>query len=190
MVKEFIGDDLKPIKRIIAKVSNPLMATAAGRLEVANQLMSQQMIPDPQSYFDVLEGAPESIMYSGIEDEQSLIQKENDDLREGLLVQALFFDSHDKHIMSHKSLTYDTEIRRNGEMLSAILAHIDEHEMLKAQQAGGMPQAPQQPGVTPDQMPEMQIPGQEQGAAPAQPAEPAVDITQMPLQGPSVGTGV
>lgn len=188
--REFKGADLMPIKRIICRISNPLLATSAGRLEIANNLLQQGQIKDPQAYFDVLEGAPERVMYDDIEDENSLIHKENDDLRDKKQVFALYFDNHKKHIEAHKTLTYDPEIRRNSPLLQSILAHIQEHEQLEQQMAGGMPPQQGQPAPGGSQQPGPANPGAGGGdAAPAQPSQSLVDMTAIPTQGPSAVTG-
>ena len=191
LVKKFKGEDLSPIRRIIARIGNPLMATAAGRLEVGNQLLQQQMIPDAQGYFDVLEGAPEGILYQDIVDERSLINKENEDLRIFKPVLALIDDSHDLHIQHHRTLTFDPEIRRNSPSLKGILDHIAEHKRLKMEQemGAGVPAQPGSEGIVPDPMGGVEplMPSEPQ---PAEPAEAPVDASAIPLQGPSALTGV
>lgn len=186
LIKTVRGSDFKSVRRVVCRVSNPLMSTAAGRFEIAQNLLNTGMLPDAQTYFDVLEGAPIETMYQTIQSENSLIHRENDDLRDAKEVRALWFDTHDKHILHHKSLTYDPEIRRNSPLLESILRHIDEHEALKAQaqqgpiptiQAGGQPGGPMPP-----------MPGQGGGGAqPAQPAEGNSDLTKMPLEAPLAG---
>ena len=180
-VKSFVGKDLKPIRRVRAKISNPLMSTAAGRLQIAENLLQQGMVQDPQTYFDVLEGAPVEVMTNTVRSEDSLIYKENDDLRDGKSVKALWYDTHDKHILHHKALTYDPDIRRNSAMLQNILAHIDEHDQLKMQMQGqpqgqGQPQEGAAPAPSGEQV--------EEGATAAEPAKSLSQLSAPPLQGP------
>jgi hypothetical protein len=55
LLKEFTGDMIGDIKRVIVDVGNPLSRTTEGKLEIANNLMQQGLIKDPREYFMVLE---------------------------------------------------------------------------------------------------------------------------------------
>lgn len=127
VAKKFIGTDLKNIKRVVAQVTNPLMATAAGKLEVASQLLQSGMVSTPKKYFRILDGAPIRELYGDDEDQSEFIQQENDDMRDGKDVFVLYVDDHPAHIQCHSALLNDTEIRRNDPNAKRILAHIEEH---------------------------------------------------------------
>ena len=47
-MKEFTGDDLTSVNRVIVDVGNPLARTTAGRVEMAEQLLQMGVIKTPQ----------------------------------------------------------------------------------------------------------------------------------------------
>lgn len=171
-VQEFKNSDLASFERVTLDITNPTMATYGGRQNDVEQLLAAGLIQDLGTYFRVKEGAPVSATYETVLDESNLIQKENDDLLEGVECPVLFTDNHQMHIAHHKSLLNNPEIRRNGQMVQLILAHIEQHNQLMMQQMPPMPQGPQSgnvnstSGESPTQSP--------QGTAPAQPAKPGV----------------
>lgn len=184
IAKAFIGEDFKNISRVRCQIANPLMATAAGRFEVAQQFLKTGMITSPQKYFRVIDGAPVKTLYKDEVSDEDLIQKENDDLRQNKQVMALFIDNHQLHKKCHAKLLADPEVRRSAKWMQAVLDHMDQHDKLEAQQVQpGMPLPPDaQQGA-----PGMPQPGEEM---PAEPAEPSVDISQMPMGAPQPPTGV
>jgi hypothetical protein len=182
--QKFIGEDFKNISRVRCQIANPLMATAAGRFEVAQQFLKTGMITSPQKYFRVIDGAPVKTLYKDEVSDEDLIQKENDDLRASKQVMALFIDNHALHKKCHAKLLADPEVRRNAKWMQLVLDHIDEHDMFAAsQQPNGMlPPG----GMDPNAAPQMPQPGMPQGA---DPAEPVADISQMPMGTPMGPTG-
>jgi hypothetical protein len=139
------------------------MATAAGKFEVANNLLQQGMLSNPKKYFMLLEGAPLKTLFQADYDQEAFINQENDDLRDGKQVFVMPTDDNPLHMQCHASLLNDTEVRRNGEAVDRIMAHILEHyqaEMAKdpmlAQmiKTGMAPQmGPPGPGGPPPGMP-------------------------------------
>lgn len=182
IAKKFIGEDFKNISRVRCQIANPLMATAAGRFEVAQQFLKTGMITDPQKYFRVIDGAPVKTLYKDEVSDEDLIQKENDDLRANKQVMALFIDNHALHKKCHAKLLADPEVRRNAKWAQLVLEHIDEHDKFAQTQQPMMP-----PGGAPMQnAPGMPPPPSDGGA---QPAEPAADISSMPMGTPMPPTG-
>lgn len=181
----FIGEDFKNISRVRCQIANPLMATAAGRFEVAQQFLKTGMITTPQKYFRVIDGAPVKTLYKDEVSDEDLIQKENDDLRANKSVMALFIDNHQLHKKCHAKLLADPEVRRSAKWMKLVLDHIEQHEQFEMTMAPQMPQPDQ--GGQPVESPGMPMPGQEQ---PAEPAQPSVDISQMPMGSPMAPTGV
>ncbi len=182
--QKFIGEDFKNISRVRCQIANPLMATAAGRFEVAQQFLKTGLITSPQKYFRIIDGAPLKTLYKDEVSDEDLIQKENDDLRASKPVMALFIDNHALHKKSHAKLLADPEVRRNAKWAQLVLQHWEEHDQFeKQQQPQPMPGAPGQPVEAPG----MPQPG---GDQPAEPAEPSLDISQMPMGAPQPPTGV
>jgi hypothetical protein len=125
---EFKGSDIEQINRVIVDVGNPLARTTAGRVQMAEQLM--QMKPEEfsiQQYAQVINtGRLDGMMESPV-DQSNLIQAENERLMKGILVPALVIDDHKEHILRHRTVLNDIDIRLDEEKSAAIFAHIQEH---------------------------------------------------------------
>jgi hypothetical protein len=127
-LKEFKGSDIKDINRVIVDVANPLARTTAGRVQMAEQLM--QMKPEEfsiQQYVQVINTGRIDHMTEGPVDQSNLIQQENERLIEGVEVKALVIDDHKEHILRHRTILNDIDIRMDEERSAAIFAHIQEH---------------------------------------------------------------
>ncbi len=132
LLKEFTGDMIGDIKRVVVDVGNPLSRTTAGKLEIANNLLQQGAIKDPRHYFMVLETGNIDTMVEGEMADLLLIQSENEWLLEGKDVFADPLDQHKLHIMEHRAVISDPELRRNPELTKKVHDHIQEHiNMLK-----------------------------------------------------------
>jgi hypothetical protein len=125
---EFKGSDIADINRVIVDVGNPLARTTAGRVQMAEQLM--QMKPDEfsiQQYAQVINtGRIDGMMESPV-DQSNLIQMENERLIQGISVPALVIDDHKEHILRHRTILNDIDIRMDDKRASVIYAHIQEH---------------------------------------------------------------
>ena len=132
LLKEFTGDMIGDIKRVVVDVGNPLSRTTAGKLEIANNLLQQGAIKDPRHYFMVLETGNIDTMIEGEMADLLLIQSENEWLLEGKDVMAYPLDLHRLHIMEHRAVISDPELRGNPELARKVNDHIQEHvRMLK-----------------------------------------------------------
>jgi hypothetical protein len=54
LLKEFTGEDIDAISRVIVSVGNPLARTTAGRVEMAEQMLQMGLIKNPKQYFQLL----------------------------------------------------------------------------------------------------------------------------------------
>lgn len=186
IAKRFKRDALAPFKRIKAQIANPLMATAAGKLEIAQNLLQSGLIKSANRYFRVLEGAPSKDLYENEYDQEQFIREENEELRkhqdEGPMgVYALATDDHPEHLRAHASLLDSLEIRNDPERRARIEQHIFDHyqlaretdpvllQMIKtgAVPGGGMPE--KGAGGAADMPPPGIVEGEAQGAKPAEP---------------------
>lgn len=178
-VKEFKGEDIAAVNRVKVKVANPLSKTAAGRAEIANNLLQMGLIKNPQQYFTVLQTGVLDVMMEGDQAELISIKAENERLADGEQVQVIATDNHQMHIQEHKAVLADPEMRNNPVIVQTTLAHIQEHiNALKTvdpqllQLLGQQPLPPDNAQQAPAQ------PGQEQ----AQPApEGSTEMMQQPL---------
>jgi hypothetical protein len=132
LLKEFKGDMIKDIKKVIVDVGNPLSRTTAGRVQMADQLAQMKLIKNPQQYFMVMETGRLDSMVEGDMSDLLLIKRENEWLLEGKDVFANPLDQHRMHIMEHRAVINDPELRQNPELLTKVQAHLQEHiDMLR-----------------------------------------------------------
>lgn len=129
MMKEFTGDDVNSINRVSVKVGNPLAKTAAGRAQMAEQMLQMGLIKTPEHYFEVITTGEIKVMYESEIHELILIKSENELFLEGKgnVVIADLLDQHSKHIMEHRSVMSNPEVRHNPELRQFVQNHIQEH---------------------------------------------------------------
>lgn len=164
-LKEFTGEDLNSINRVIVDMGNPLSKTIAGRVQMADNLLQYQLIKDPLQYFQVLNTGRLDSMFEGEMSELLLIKAENERLMDGEQVQAVALDKHSQHIKEHKNTLADPDLRKDPGLVQNVLAHIQNHiQLLQTtdpnilQMIGEQPIAPPPPPMPP--MPPQQPPQQ------------------------------
>ena len=164
-MKEFKGDDLENVNRVIVDMGNPLSKTTAGKIQIADTLLQYGFVKNPDMYFSVLQnGRLDSIM-DPVQRQLMLIAQENESLSDGNNPPVLMTDNHSMHIQEHKQLLDSPEARNNPDLVVVVLAHIQEHiNQLRTGDKDlfailGMQNLPPQ---TPDQS---NIPGVTQGAS-------------------------
>lgn len=126
-MKEFTGDDLALISRVIVDVGNPLARSTAGRVQMAEQLMQMGAIKTPEQYLMVMDTGRLDVMTEDTTSELLLIKAENESLVEDQQVMAVATDQHSLHIKEHKSVLADPDLRKDPNLVARTLAHIQEH---------------------------------------------------------------
>lgn len=127
LLKEFTGEQLSSINRVIVDVGNPLSKTIAGRVQMAEQMLQMQLIKTPQQYFQVMNTGRLDSMYEGEMSELLLIKSENERLMDGEDVIATALDQHKQHIVEHRSVLADPDLRKDQMLVQKALAHIQHH---------------------------------------------------------------
>jgi hypothetical protein len=127
LLKQFTGDQIKDIQRVIVEVGNPLARTIAGRVQIAEQMAQMKMIKNPQQYFQVLETGSLDSMIEGDMSDLLNIKRENELMLEGQEVFADILDQHRMHIIEHRVLINDPDLRSNPDLYTAVKNHIQEH---------------------------------------------------------------
>lgn len=169
LLKEFTGDDLQSINRVVVDVGNPLSRTIAGRVQMAEQMMQMGIIKDPTQYFQVLNTGRIDVMYEGDVSQQLLVRQENEWLAEGKNPIVAPTDIHSFHIQEHRSVLDDTDIRMNIEITQIVMDHIQDHvDALRNTDPALLMLTGQQPLPPPQPMEMMQQGGMQQGAPPPQ----------------------
>lgn len=127
LLRQFTGEMIKDVQRVVVDVGNPLSRTIAGRVEMADHLAQMKMIKNPQQYFMVMETGRLDTLIEGDMSDLLNIKRENELLLEGQEVFANILDQHRMHIMEHRVVINDPDLRSNPDLYTAAMNHIQEH---------------------------------------------------------------
>ncbi len=125
--KQFKGEDLSMIDKVIVKTGNPLAQTTSGRLQIADSLMQGGFIKNRQDYMQVIETGSLDPLLESYDMEISLIKDENDAMGQGPIPPAVVFDDHVTHLAEHKVLLASVEARKNPQLIQSVTQHIQSH---------------------------------------------------------------
>lgn len=176
-LKEFTGEDISAISRVIIDVGNPLSRTIAGRVQMAEQLLQMKAITDPNQYFQVLNTGRLDAMYEGEMVELMLMKAENEKLMSGEKVIVSPLDMHKEHILEHKAVLADPDLRSDPNLVKNTFDHIQEHlNALRNTDPGLLQLTSQEP------LPPLQSPGQgPMGPQVQLPAPPSGALQKSPI---------
>lgn len=170
LMKQFTGDDLDLINRVTVDMGNPLSKTAAGRVQIAENLMANGLVKDADQYIQVLTTGRLEPAIEGTQAELLNIKAENEEMSEGKMVPVMVTDEHLKHILEHKTILASPDARRNPQIIQLVTQHLQEHlNFLMDPMYAPMLQALGQASMAPPPMP---MPPSE----PGQPSE-VIDAT-------------
>lgn len=170
-MKNFTGEDLNAINRVIVDAGNALAQTTAGRLEIAGELMQMGLIKTAEEYISVLNTGKLETMTESQNKQLLLIRAENERLTDGKTdVMAVLTDDHNLHLREHQAVLADPDLRMDTELVQRTLGHIQEHINILsdpnvAQILMQLGQTPIQPPMPPG--PPMDPNGGGEGAPPA-----------------------
>lgn len=125
--KEFTGDDLNDITRVIVDISNPLSRTTAGRVQMAEQMLQMKIITNPKDYMSVINTGEIESLTDDTQRQIFLARQENEKMMNLEQVLTLYTDDHDYHIKEHANLMSDPDLRYNVDMMNLVYQHIQEH---------------------------------------------------------------
>lgn len=186
---QFTGSDIDQVERVVVELQNPYMSTLAGKKEVAQELLQNGMLKNPQEYLTFLESGVLQTMTEGPEAQQALIRAENEAMQDGKPVIAMKGDAHLEHMREHLCLLSKPEIRFNSPILNGVVQHLMQHEQLKETQGPLYDMLTGEPPV-PMPMPPpgmMGPPGPPQGPPPHGAPPPHGKGKPMPGPGPQQG---
>lgn len=126
-MKEFSGDDLSNVNRVIVDVGNPLAKTTAGRVQMAEQMLQMGLIRTPEQYITVMNTGKLEAMTDGVDKQLLLTKAENEKMLEGETVVAVATEKHSIHIKEHSDVLADPDLKNDPELVKRIQAHIQEH---------------------------------------------------------------
>lgn len=126
-MKEFNGDDLSQVTRVVVDMGNALAQTTAGKVEMAEQLLQMGLLKTPEEYLMVIKTGQLDVATDDTITELMNIRSENEDLIESEPVIALLTDQHSLHIKEHKSVLADPDLRKDPDLVKRTLDHIQQH---------------------------------------------------------------
>jgi hypothetical protein len=178
-MKEFTGDDLSSITRVIVDAGNALSQTTAGRVEMASQFMQMGAIKTPEEYISVVNTGKLETMTESQNKQLLLIRAENERLVDANAeVMAVLTDDHNLHIREHQAVLADPDLRMDPELVRRALNHIQEHiDILSDPSVANILM---QLGQTPIQPPPPPMPPQGGNGGEGAPQQPAVEAPAEP----------
>ena len=129
LMREFTGDDLNAINRVMVDMGNPMTRTTAGKVNLAEQMLNFKMIENPDQYIQVVTTGRLEPVIEGKQAQLLLIKGENEGLADGIPQRVLATDNHAKHILEHSTVLSNPDIRQdpNNPIVGLTLQHIQEH---------------------------------------------------------------
>jgi hypothetical protein len=197
-MRSFTGDDLQGIDRVVIDLGNPMARTVAGRIDMADMLISKGLVKTPQEYIGLIQTGQLDPLTEGPQSELDLIRKENETFMDGGQVKALAGDPHLLHIQEHRSVIADSALRSMADagdpeavrVVQSVLAHIQEHKDIYQTQdpiwsaVSGEPPAPQPPPPPPGAPPGPPSPGGLPPTLKAPPGPPGMNASPPPIPPP------
>ncbi len=179
MLESFTGASLDKIQRVYVRQANSLQDTTAGKMTIADKLMSiPNAIKSADDYIQVLQTGMLQPMLEDKNKELLAIRDENEQLSKGQSVAVVAIENHPRHILGHANNIADPESKKNVQLVQSTLAHIQEHinqwknaDPVLMQALGVPPVPPQLLGPQPGMM------GPQ---APQQPEGPGMGAMQSP----------
>jgi len=173
LLKEFTGETISSINRVVVDVGNPLSRTIAGRVQMAEQMLQMNLVKTPEQYFQVINTGKIETMFEGEMNELLLVKSENEQMLEGKSVIVSPLDKHRLHINEHKAVLSDPDLRRDPELVRSVLEHIQDHlDSLRNTDPALLQLIGEQP---------LPPAGLEQGPFPGQQMPPANQAAQSPM---------
>ena len=94
---------------------------------MAEQLAQMGLLKSSAEYFQVINTGSIETVYEDDMNGILLIRGENERMMEGRPVMTTFLDDHREHILEHRAVIADPELREDAQLLEIVLAHIQEH---------------------------------------------------------------
>lgn len=126
-LKEFKGDDLQDIDRVIVDVGNPITRSTAGKVNMAEMLAERGLITNIEQFKQVLETGDIKPAMEGDIAENMLVKSENERLSRGEYVLVVDVENHRLHITEHKTVLASPEAKDEKAVVEATLDHIYQH---------------------------------------------------------------
>lgn len=126
-LKELKGADIADVDAVTVEDGSPLLSTAAGRVNYADQLIQMNQIETPEQLAAVLATGRLEPLTKHREATFELIQLENEQIMSGQNPPVLLTDQHHLHILEHQVVGSDPEVRKQPMVVDVLLRHLQEH---------------------------------------------------------------
>jgi hypothetical protein len=190
LLKEFTGEKISAINRVVVDMGNPLSRTIAGRVQMAEQMMQMKIIKNPQQYFQVINTGRLEAMYEGEVDDLMLIKKENEELLEGKNPLVSPMDKHSVHIDEHSMVLADPELRQDPNFVKTVMDHIEAHMSALRNTDPALLQMRGEQALPPLQQNNNNPPGGQPTSGPSQPQGNAPQSNMAPMMSTAQGQSV
>ncbi len=121
------------VARVRAEAVDPMSQTPEGREMRADKMLDKGAFPPgpttSRRYLAMVRTGRDEPMYKAEMATFTLIGRENEKLRQGILPKMLMDDEHEIHIPEHLADLADPDIRENDDIVQQYLEHVAEHKM-------------------------------------------------------------
>lgn len=128
--KTFKAEDIDQINRVVVEQTNPLSQTIAGRTEMANNMLQQGLIKDPEDYIQALATGNVNIINDTKQIERIAIQAMLEALRDGQPMPPMITDNHPLFIDHLKSVISSPIDRTDPTLVTNTTNLINQHLQL------------------------------------------------------------
>lgn len=125
--KQFSGADLAAARSVVVEQVAAVSKTAAGQIEIANQLLQAQMIKRPEEYLSVVTTGKLDPLVEDDSAKLLLVRAENEALLEGRPHLPHVGEIHADHIQGHLNLLASPEAKENPQLVIRVLEAVNEH---------------------------------------------------------------
>ena len=126
-IRRFKGEQLNPIRKVKVILGNPLARTTAGKVEIAEMLTKNQIIKTPAAVLEAIQTGNITQELDNTTAEISYIKFENEALLRGENPPVIGSDTHPQHILEHRTLTFNPDVRADANLIGTVLKHIQDH---------------------------------------------------------------
>ncbi len=128
VMKDFTGDDLENINRVVVDVGNPLQRTTAGKVELATNLLNTGLLKTPQEFMTVVTTGTLEPLIEDVTTMNIGVAHENEALLDGSIpLHAMITDDPVFHIKKHASLLNSPQARQDSALVKRVTDHIMDH---------------------------------------------------------------
>ncbi len=183
-LKSYTSKDFDGIDRVVVAAGNPLLNTTAGKVNLADQLLQNGMLPQGEAgamrYIEVMNTGSLEPETQALQSEYMAIQADKETLLQGQMPMIQLSDNHPLRMQEVNVLNNNPIIRSNPQLGNLVRQYIMQHFQQWLQMppllaaALGIQPPPQQQGPAgpPPQQPHKGGPAPMPGPTPAMPANP------------------